>query len=378
MEVSMYKHLMTAMALFGLSFVGAAVQAESRDQQRAQQHMQAYLGVRADTAARGAEQEEGVIVREVQAASPAARAGIRKGDVITQVGRRVVEDFDDLCNAVTRHQPGERITIWAQRNGQERTFQVRLSERAARRMPNADDEFGGQGRLGRQEEQERYGRDQFEDSDQNRTLQRLVRRIERLEDRLHQDQGEFSRDRRGSFGASRQAILQGVQTRTWTPSASQRRSGTADEGVQVTEIDRDCAACEAGLRRGDVITAVNGRDISSPQELRQAIQRTGTGREVTLEVQRDDRQKEIRVRPEGRSVSGEGMGVLGRLARQIEQLEERIQERANNRDRQDRYGRYQGDAQSSRDIQEMQRQIQRLEERLHEIEQHQQNGRQRD
>lgn len=369
----MYKHLTTAAALFSLSLVGSAVQAESRDQQRAQQHMQAYLGVRADTAARGAEQQEGVVVREVQSDSPAAQAGIRKGDVITQVGRRVVEDFADLCNAVTRHQPGERCTIRVQRDGQERTFQVRLSERAARRMPHADDE-----RFGRQEEQDRYSRDQNEDSDQNGTLQRLARRIERLEERLHQDQGEFSRDRRGSYGASRQAALLGVQTRTWTPSASQRRSGT-EEGVQVTDIERDCAACEAGLRRGDVITAVNGRDISTPQELRQAVQRAGTGREVTLEVLRDDRQKEIRFRPEGRSAGGEGIGVFQRLARQIEQLEERIQERANSsRDRQDRYGRYQGDAQSSRDVQEIQRQIQRLEERLHEMEQHQQNGRQRD
>jgi hypothetical protein len=149
--------------------------------------------------------------------------------------------------------------------------------------------------------------------------------------------------------------------------------------VQVTDIDRDCAACEAGLRRGDVITAINNQNISTPQELRQAVQRTGTGREVTLEILRDDRQKEIRIRPEGRSAGGEGMGVFGRLARQIEQLEERIQGRANsNRDRQDRYGRFQGEAQSSRDVQELQRQIQRLEDRLHDIEQNQQSSRQRD
>ncbi|HEY7156378.1 MAG TPA: hypothetical protein VH575_20595, partial [Gemmataceae bacterium] len=68
----MYKHLMTATALVSLSWIGSTVQAESRDQQRAQQHLQAYLGVRTDTAARGGYQQEGVIVREVQPDGPAA------------------------------------------------------------------------------------------------------------------------------------------------------------------------------------------------------------------------------------------------------------------------------------------------------------------
>jgi C-terminal processing protease CtpA/Prc len=374
----MYKHLVTATALVSLSLIGSAVQAESRDQQRAQQHMQAYLGVGADTAARGADQQEGVIVREVQPDGPAAQAGIRRGDVITKVGRRVVEDSDDLCNAITRHRAGERVTIQARRNGQERTFQVNLNERAARWMPQTDDERG-QGRFGRQEEQERYSRWQDDSGEQNRFLQRLTRRIERLEDRLQQDQAEFGRDRFGQSGVSRRTAFLGVQTREWTPSASRRHGGTAEEGVQVTQVDPDSAADEAGLRQGDVITAVNGRDIATPQELRQAVQRVGTGREITLEILRGDRQREIRVRSDSRSAGGEGMGVFQRLARQIEQLEDRIQERANSsRGSQDRYGRFQGDGQSSRDVQEMQRQIRQLESRLRDIEQQQQSGRQRD
>jgi C-terminal processing protease CtpA/Prc len=378
-EVSMYKHLMTAMALVSLSWIGSTVQAESRDQQRAQQHLQSYLGVRTDTAARGGYQQEGVIVREVQPDGPAAQAGIRRGDVITQVGRRVVEDFDDLCNAITRHQAGDRVTIQARRNGQEKTFRVNLNERASRWMPQTDDERGALGRFGRQEEQERYGRDQNEESGQNRAWQRLARRIERLEEQLQEQQANFGRDRFGQSNAFRRTAFLGVQTRTWTPSASRRHSGLPEEGVQITQVDPNSAADEAGLRQGDVIIAVNGRDIATPQDLRQAVQRVGTGREITLEILRGDRQREIHVRSDSRSAGGENRSVLQRLARQIEQLDERIQERAgSSRDDQDRYGRYQGDTQSSREVQQIQRQIQRLEDRLREIEHQQQNGRQRD
>jgi C-terminal processing protease CtpA/Prc len=340
--------------------------------------MQAYLGVRADSAARGSEQQEGVIVRDVHPDGPAARAGIRKGDVITRVGRRPVDDFADLCNAITRHQPGDRVTIEARRDGQEKTFQVNLSERAAHWMPQADEERGGPERFGRQEEQERYGRSQGDSAERNRDVQRLGRRIERLEDRLH-EQADFSRDRSGLYGASRRAAFLGVQARAWTPSASRRRGGMAEEGVQITEVDPDSAADEVGLRPGDVITAVNSRDIATPQELRQAVQRAGTGREITLEVLRGERQREVRFHPDGRSARAEDVYALQRMARRIAQLEDRIQDRDDfSRDRQDRYGRWQGDAYSSRDIQEMQQQLQRLQDRLRDLEQYQQSGRQRD
>lgn len=340
----MYKHLVTATALLGLSLAGPAVRADSREQERAQHHMQAYLGVRADIAALGAEREGGVAILEVQPNGPAERAGLRKGDIITQVGRRVVEDFDDLCNAISRHQPGDRVAIQVQRDGQDRTLRVNLSERAAYWMPRADEERENQGRFGRLQDRDRYGRWQGDRAEQGRDLDRLIRRIEQLEDRL-QEQGDTGRDRFESFGDSRSSAFLGVRSRTWNPSTSQRRGGVAEVGVQVTEIATDSSADEAGLRRGDVITAVNGRDIATPQDLHQALQRLGSRRDITLDIQRGEQQKEVRARLDGRSISHNS---------------------------QDRYGRGQGAySEEFRDIQEMQRRLQRLENRLRDIEQNQ-------
>lgn len=373
----MFKHLMTATAVLGLSLVGLSVRAESRDQQRAQQHMQAYLGVRADTAAQAAEQEGGVAILEVQSNGPAAEAGLRKGDIITQVGRRTVEDFDDLANAITRHQPGARVAIQARRDGQERTFHVNLSSRTARWMPPADDDVDGQRRFSRLGEREGYGR-QSARAEEERDLRQMERRMERLEERL-QEQGDFRSDRREAYGASRQAAFLGVRTRSWVPGVSRRRAGDAyyEAGVEVTELQPDSPMDEAGVRLGDVITAVNGRDVATPQEWRQATQRVGTGREIILDVQRGDRQRVVRVHLDGLSARAGDARAFQQLQRRMEQLEDRIQDQGDfSRNRPDRYGRSQDtDADSVRDLQEMRRLLHHLDNRLRDLEQNQQFSR---
>ena len=45
----------------------------------------------------------------------------------------------------------------------------------------------------------------------------------------------------------------------------------AKEGVLVTTVREDSAAENAGLRAGDVITAVNGQPVTSPADLTRAI-----------------------------------------------------------------------------------------------------------
>ncbi|HEX6550557.1 MAG TPA: DegQ family serine endoprotease [Gammaproteobacteria bacterium] len=58
------------------------------------------------------------------------------------------------------------------------------------------------------------------------------------------------------------------------------------KGVQVTGVERDSDAYLAGLRPGDVITAVNRTPISNTEEFRKALSKTKGG--VALRVQRQD------------------------------------------------------------------------------------------
>ena len=73
-------------------------------------------GADSATAARGAE------VVEVAAGSPAAVAGIEVGDLIVQVGDKVVVDRASLAGAVRSYRPGEEVDVVVLRAGRARTL----------------------------------------------------------------------------------------------------------------------------------------------------------------------------------------------------------------------------------------------------------------
>ena len=61
---------------------------------------------------------------------------------------------------------------------------------------------------------------------------------------------------------------------------------TVDPGVVVAEVTPGTPGAIAGLVRGDVITAVNGTEVFTGTELRQAVQTLAGGAEVTLRFTR--------------------------------------------------------------------------------------------
>jgi serine protease Do len=65
-------------------------------------------------------------------------------------------------------------------------------------------------------------------------------------------------------------------------------------GVAVYQVQPGSAADRAGLRRGDVITALNGTGISDSNTFRNQIAATSPGSEVTLTIKRDGREQQVR------------------------------------------------------------------------------------
>jgi serine protease Do len=70
----------------------------------------------------------GVLVARVVANSPAARAGLREGDIIVEVGDAAVKDFDTLRRALFRYKPGNTVTVKLLREGGELNRPVTLAE----------------------------------------------------------------------------------------------------------------------------------------------------------------------------------------------------------------------------------------------------------
>jgi Do/DeqQ family serine protease len=70
---------------------------------------------------------------------------------------------------------------------------------------------------------------------------------------------------------------------------------TQGPGVVIYQVQGGSGADRAGLRRGDVITALNGTPVSDPNTFRNAIAGTPPGTEVTLTVKRDGSERQVRV-----------------------------------------------------------------------------------
>jgi putative serine protease PepD len=84
----------------------------------------AYLGVTLSDAMGG---QQGALVASVQGGTPAAAAGLKEGDIVTQVDGKVVDGADALSAAVRGHNPGDKVALTYVRNGQKHTANVTLA-----------------------------------------------------------------------------------------------------------------------------------------------------------------------------------------------------------------------------------------------------------
>ncbi|MDP2873189.1 MAG: trypsin-like peptidase domain-containing protein [Bacillota bacterium] len=91
-----------------------------------------WLGVRIagreDAARFGVQVERGVLVVESIDGGPAARAGIRTGDVIISVAGREVNSTAELTEAVQAHRVGQAVQVVVLRRGTQLTYSVVLGE----------------------------------------------------------------------------------------------------------------------------------------------------------------------------------------------------------------------------------------------------------
>lgn len=69
-------------------------------------------------------------------------------------------------------------------------------------------------------------------------------------------------------------------------------------GVVVAEVVEDSPASKAGLRRGDLLRTVNGKEISTSFDLKTLVTLVEPGETVKLKVQRDRKEAEIELRTE--------------------------------------------------------------------------------
>jgi Do/DeqQ family serine protease len=169
----------------------------------------------------------GVAVAQVEANSPAERAGLKVGDVITAINGNPVEDVNQFRLEVAGFAPGTAVHLKVARNGQTLDVPVTLAEF------NLEAEANGR------------------------------------------PQGNLP-------GGGEKGALEGVTVQSLTPDLRrelQLPEGTT--GVVITDLDDASPAAAAGLQQGDLIEQVNHRAVNSVEEFNKAV-RAGASRESTL------------------------------------------------------------------------------------------------
>jgi serine protease Do len=186
----------------------------------------AIQGVDADMAkAFGLNQGGGALVSDVTPGSPAAKAGIERGDIILSLNGQPINGPDDLSVNISQIAPGSTVHLKVARHGQTRDVDPTLGEMAEKESEHA-----------------------------------------------------------GKEAAT--SALKGIQVDNLTPSiARQLNVSPTTTGVVVTSVDSSSEAASAGLQRGDVIQEVNRKPVHNVDEYDHAIE-SSNNQQVLLLVNR--------------------------------------------------------------------------------------------
>lgn len=204
--------------------------------------------------------QSGAVIEEVRSGSPAEKAGLKAGDVVIEYDGEKIRGARHLTRLVQETPEGRTVKAAVMRAG--KRVDVELTPDAGGRY-----DFGD--RLGR--EFELLGRD-------------LQLKIQPELDRLR----EFRFDTAPlpfEFGGRIQTGRLGISVQDLTPQLADYFG--VEDGVLVTSITDGSVAAKAGLKAGDVITAIDGAAVDSVSDVRRRVDRLDEGEEFSLAITRD-------------------------------------------------------------------------------------------
>ena len=94
------------------------------------------------------------------------------------------------------------------------------------------------------------------------------------------------------FGEVRRGVL-GVNIQTLTPDIAQSMDLGNVQGALISQVVEDSAAEKAGIRAGDIVTAVNGKPVKDAAGLRNAIGMLSIGDRVDVALLRDGKPRRV-------------------------------------------------------------------------------------
>ena len=192
----------------------------------------------------GLGEAKGALVRGVEADSPAGKAGIEAGDIITRFDGKVIDKSVDLPRLVGNTKPGTRSTITVFRRGQSKDLAIVVGE-------------------------------------------------------VEPEQRQASKRPGGNEGkAVPSGVAKGLGLGLSDLTDAQRSQLKIKGGIRIESVDG--AAARAGLREGDVILTVANTEVGSVKEFESVVAKQDKNRPVSLLIRRGEWAQYVVIRPNGR------------------------------------------------------------------------------
>src|ERR1700694_3861168 len=173
----------------------------------------------------------GLVIEGVEPGSPAEKAGLKGGDVITTVNGQAVKTGNDLVNPIAQAPIGSKVKLTYIRDRSQKEANATLED-GSRVFPNTA--------------------------------------------------GHLNGDQPGETAPTEF----GLHVEELTPDRGHRVGMEGQKGVLVTETDPASFADDLGFSRGDVISTVNGETVSSVSDYRKAVSKLKHGEDVVFKVLR--------------------------------------------------------------------------------------------
>ena len=177
----------------------------------------------------GSKDTKGVLINEVMPDSPAAKAGLKPGDILLEFDGRPMEGPGDLQRAVGFFSPDRGAKVKILRDQTEKTVEVKIGqapdERQASQQPQRP-------------------------------------------------------------GSSRVRPMLGLEVRPVTPEIARQLNLKTTDGVIVVRVEDGTPASEAGVQRGDVVKQLNGQPVKTMADFERLTQGVKEGDPLTVLLQR--------------------------------------------------------------------------------------------
>jgi len=191
--------------------------------------------------------EKGARVVSVTPEGAAQKAGLQKGDIITKINGKAIDENNDITKVVRQHKPNDKVKVAYLRDGKEKEVEAQLTKWKGVRMNGVS-----------------------------------VPKIMDLQPAIVDEvpvQGY-----RAYFGTGRPKLGLSIQ------------DSDDGKGVKVLEVDEESNAAKAGLKENDVILSIDDKEIKGTDDVTRIVRENREKYTFTFKIQRNGKTENLEVK----------------------------------------------------------------------------------